>query len=401
MIQSNKPAGRGVEIAPESVRDAFRYSSATQAGAAPLQSAPAIPAPTTPPAPQAPSRMRGRLVIASLLVAACGAGMFTVWDSMLRYRAYGVVTGRIVNVGTPIDGMLKYVHVREGDDVRQGDRLATVIDLEQEMELARIEDQIRLAEATMHAEAARVRWEAHVQETEMTKSVADFFDGVSTVYHETGNLEVLRNELDRTEYLMSRDAAREIDLMRQTIREQAQVDKLSSVRRGLDVLRTRADKALAVPRPGDEQLNPHTAKIQMLTNEAERIRRWVAQGEITSPANGKILKRLHPAGECVPSSDSLFSVMEEASIEIELFLPQEMAADFVPGDIVELQIAPFEDRVPCEVTTIGVEQRNPPRNIEVFYRKDVTLLPVRVKPPAEITTDERLTVGAVAKMPWF
>lgn len=93
--------------------------------------------------------------------------------------------------------------------------------------------------------------------------------------------------------------------------------------------------------------------------------------------------------------------MEESSLEIELFLPQEMTATYDVGDTVELRIEPFEELVPCEVVSIGSEHRQPPANIEVFYRKSVKLLPVKVKPAAKFMNDRRMSVGAVAKLPHF
>ena len=95
----------------------------------------------------------------------------------------------------------------------------------------------------------------------------------------------------------------------------------------------------------------------MLLNETQRIREWIAQGDLRAPVNGTVLHRHHPAGECIKSHDPLFSMMEESSLEIEMFLPQEMTADFSVGDTMQLRIEPFAELVPCTVTGIGSEHR--------------------------------------------
>ena len=274
------------------------------------------------------------------------------------------------------------MHVREGDHVRQDSRLATVFDLTYEQRLSRVEDEIAVAEADLHAQLAKVRWESHVQETEITRSLADFYEGAGAVHEQEGTLAVIRNELKRTQQLIVNNAAKENEFVNQSIQESANKDKLVAVENALSVLKERAEKAADAPRLGAEQIKPLVAKVDLLLNETKRIRQWIAQGDLRSPVNGTILSRHRPAGECIRSHETLFSLMEESSLEIELFLPQEMTATYDVGDTVELRIEPFEELVPCEVVSIGSEHRQPPANIVVFYRKSVKLLPVKVKPAA-------------------
>ncbi|MEZ6129705.1 MAG: HlyD family efflux transporter periplasmic adaptor subunit [Planctomycetaceae bacterium] len=382
----------------DELRRSYRFPAAQQVRpSSPGKDSSSRPAPPSPP----PTRPRGRFLIAALMFLACAGGVLTVWDSLFRYRAYGVVTGRIVNVSAPVDGLLQFVHVREGDEVRQDSRLATVMDLEYEQRLARVADELKVAEATLHAEIAKVQWTSQVQETEMSKSLAEFYEGAGNVHQEAGALGIIRDELQNTHQLTIRHAARESDLRRQTIQEDAQRNKLAAVQEALMALKNRAEAAAKVPRLGPEQVAPLVAKVDLLMNETQRIREWIAQGDLRAPVNGTVLQRHRPTGECVKSHEPLFTVMEEASLEIEMYLPQEMTADFQVGDTMNLKIEPFETLVPCEVTAIGNEYRQPPSNIEVFYRKSVRLLPVRVRPAAEFAADRRMSVGAVAKLPHF
>jgi len=393
------PSARTDDTLAKTARSAYRFQNRETAASPPTSNAASSKPPTAPGAPK--TRPRGRLLIAILMFSACGAGIATVWDSLLRYQAYGIVTGKVINVSAPIDGVLQYVHVREGDHVRQDARLATVFDLDFEHRLQRISDELKMAQASLHAEIAKVQWQSKVQETEMTKSMADFFEGASNMYQETAALGVIRNELARTQALSQTHAAKEMDLRNQTIREQAGTDKLRAIQKALRVLKERAETAARIPRLGSEQIAPLVAKVDMLLNETERIREWIQQGELKAPVNGVVLSRHHPAGECIKSHEPLFSVMEESSLEIQLYLPQELTADYNVGDTIKLKIEPFEQLVPCEVTAIGTEHRQPPPNIEVFYRKNVTLLPIRVRPSQEFAGDRRMSVGAVAKLPHF
>jgi multidrug resistance efflux pump len=187
--------------------------------------------------------------------------------------------------------------------VRQDARLATVFDLEYEQRLARVADELKVAEAALNAEIAKVQWESHVQDTEMTRSLADFYEGAGTVHQESGALGVIRNDLARTHALVQSKAANDQELQKQTIQEEAQTEKLAAVQQALEVLKLRAEAAAAaaVPWLGSEQVGPLVARVDMLLNETQRIREWIAQGDLRAPVNGRVLHRHHPAGECIKS----------------------------------------------------------------------------------------------------
>jgi len=104
MDTQNTPSNRdGASRDP--LRSTYRFSSGAKSDkAADRPSQPETARVVVPTAPK--TRPRGRLLIAGLMFAACSAGIFTVWESLLRYKAYGVVTGQIVHVAAPVDGVL-------------------------------------------------------------------------------------------------------------------------------------------------------------------------------------------------------------------------------------------------------------------------------------------------------
>ncbi|MBL8819736.1 MAG: HlyD family efflux transporter periplasmic adaptor subunit [Planctomyces sp.] len=396
-----KPQQEGAHSIPLSIsrRTAFRFSQDRVAGSAgasvarPPQTTPTSAA--TPPA----SRSRGRLLILLLLLAAGSGGILTVWDSLLRYKAYGVVTGHIINVATPIDGVVSTVHVREGELVRQDTPLAVIHDLKLEQSLARVTDELRVAEAELNAELAKVQWQSHVEETEMTRSIAEFFESTGRMHAELGNLELIREQLNRNTILAEQQATSMWEKESFQIQEKAATENLNAIQQSLVILKERAEKAASSPRLGAEQIQPLVAKSEMLLNEIQRIRGLIALGELKSPVSGTVLRRHHPAGECLKSHESLFSVIEESTLEIELFLPQEMSRRYQVGDKIDVRIDPLEELVACEVVSIGKEHRSPPQQIEIFYRSNIQLLPVRLKPLKPFADENKLPVGAVAKLP--
>jgi multidrug resistance efflux pump len=377
-------------------RSAFRFSNRREHSGEPARTASVAPA-----ALPGKTRPRGRVLIATLMIIAFGGGAFTVWDSLFRYRAYGIVTGRIIEVAVPIEGVLTSLYVKEGDTVRQDAQLAKVVDLEFEQQLARVTDELRIADATLQAEIARVRWQSQVDDTEMTKSIAELYESTGRMHQESGSLDLLRNQLEQTKKLHLRNATTDLELSSFEIQEEAKQEELNSLQQWVVVLKERARRAAESPRLGAEQIQPMIAKSELLLNEISRLRERIAQGSLRSPVNGTVLRRYHPAGECIKSNEPLFSMIEESSLEVEVFLPQQLSNEYKIGDTIRLKIEPFDELVPCEVISIGAEHRRPPESIEVFYRSHVRLLPIRVKPVGEFSSDKKLSVGAVAKLPHF
>ena len=72
-----------------------------------------------------------------------------------RYAAFGIVSANSVVVSAPLDGHVQFMHVREGDQVRQGQLLATLHNLEAEHRLERIADQLRPAQSNLSAAIAK------------------------------------------------------------------------------------------------------------------------------------------------------------------------------------------------------------------------------------------------------
>jgi multidrug efflux pump subunit AcrA (membrane-fusion protein) len=110
--------------------------------------------------PPAPKRPKGRWFVGLVLLGACGFAAYMGWDTFFRYQAYGTVEGRVIQVPPPWDGVIRYVHVREGDRVRQGQLLVTVDNVELRQREVQLTNQLQVAQAELTATAAKLRWQA-------------------------------------------------------------------------------------------------------------------------------------------------------------------------------------------------------------------------------------------------
>ena len=199
---------------------------------------PAAPAaakqvPVTKPTPL-PRRPKGRWFIGFLLVAACAYAGYQVWDNFFRYSAYGTVTGKIVELSPPWEGDLAFLHIREGDRVRQGDVLVTMENHDLRQRQEQVVDELRLAQATLEADAVRLKWLAAFQMDHSQSAVARHQEALGQLEVEKAQLAKLASE--------KRTAA---ELMRQKAIAPAEYERLQIEFRGQAEKVTRLDKALA------------------------------------------------------------------------------------------------------------------------------------------------------------
>src|SRR5947209_6164523 len=141
----------------------------------PRQPAPSAQTPAARPTPL-PRRPKGRWFVGVLLLGACGVTVYHVWNAFFRYRAHGTITGRVVELSPPWEGVAAQFHVREGDAVRQGQLLLTLESAELRDRHARLGDEIRTAQAELEAETVKLKWQAAFHLDQSQGSAARHFE---------------------------------------------------------------------------------------------------------------------------------------------------------------------------------------------------------------------------------
>lgn len=223
----------------------FRYQNGGFSGA-PTKSREPVVRPTPLRRPS-----KARFVAAGLLMLVTAGAGYTAWDSFFRYQAYGVVTGNVVEVASTIDGPVRFLHADEGDDVVHGQRLVTLVDLKTEQQLERIYDDLRMAEATLQAEIARLRWEIDVQSLESDRALAEYSKTLAELEGESAELLKRRNSLRRTQTLANDNVSTDDQLEEAKISEDGQRKQVQALKKSVQDLKDRADKASRLVKPGN------------------------------------------------------------------------------------------------------------------------------------------------------
>src|SRR5262249_22556873 len=148
-----------------------------------------------------PKRPKGRWLVAVLLLTACGTAAYQVWHSFFRFQAYGTVTGRVVQLSPPWDGVVRYLHVQEGQRVQQGDLLVTVENSASRPRHAQLGDDLRVAQATLEAESAKLKWQLAFSLDQGPGAWVQYYEALGQFLQEQAKLEELRSAFQRGKLL--------------------------------------------------------------------------------------------------------------------------------------------------------------------------------------------------------
>jgi multidrug resistance efflux pump len=375
----------------------------------PRSDPPSGPEPIARPTPL-PKRPKGRWFIGVILLGACAYGGFEVWDSFFRYRAYGTITGRSIQLSPPWDGLVQYIHVREGDQVAQGQLLVTLDNSELRQRQSQVADDSRVALATLRAEMARLKWQTAFHLDQSQDAVAVYYETWGQLLQQEARLEKLRSDNQRNDYLKTRKAIASQELDQLGFDIEGQHQNVEKLRLAVDQRRKRAEIASALlTRKGEladglsddglDQLAPFEAKIAALEAEATRLNERIAEGQIRAPCNGRVLKIARFVGERCRTSDAMLTILVEGSLQVVLYLPQKVSRSLAVDDWVDVFVDPYPEPLSCTVIKVGEQFEAAPEQIKRHYMVGQNQLPVTLQPRPESAHWMALRAGSVVKLP--
>jgi multidrug resistance efflux pump len=349
-----------------------------------------------------PKRPKGRFFVGGLVLAVILYCAFVVWTTFFRYQAYGVLQGRVIDVAAPCDGIVAELHVREGQFVHKGDSLISLESLPLKQQLARNHDELRVAQASLSAEIARLKLEADLQNDRAQKALAEYYEIFATFRRETASLEEYAAELNRAENVRreNRGGMSDAEFDRRKYTHAGQLAKVESLRDAVEKMRQRTEIYREQTSARMAQLEPIAARVESLQAESGRLREQLARTRVCAPVNGIIVKQHLFTGEYAKTSDALLQILEDGSLEAVVYVPQKGADVLAVGEDVKLVIAPGSRTLTGRVARICDQYEPPPPNIERYYRSKEKLLVVHVQPDREVRETLWLRLGAEVCLPY-
>ena len=344
-------------------------------------------------------RPPGQWLIGLLFCGAVMAAGLSVWNALFRYEAFGVVTGRIVEVAPEWEGILTSVQVRDGGHVKQGQPLYTIVNDELEQQLDVLEADLRTAIAALDADIYEVRWQAQL------KSASDHF--AASEYHKRiADLEAartqhqrLRADLKRMRKLEQRNprAVRTADLESLEIQVAGNLDSVQALTDSVTQLKPQ--EKLDADQRTFFSFKAKRAHIDSLTIKIEQLRERLSRGVVRAPVAGHVLERRRQTGEFVAKGESVVELVEEDSIAVDVFLTEDMAGEFNIGDEMTLEFNSTGQSLRCTVSKKAERLTEPPASIERHYRDHEQLVRMTVEPPSHVDVRQEFVLGAVVRVP--
>ncbi|MFL5240775.1 MAG: HlyD family secretion protein [Gemmataceae bacterium] len=357
-----------------------------------------------------PKRPKGRWFVGLLMFAAAAAVSHQVWTSFFRYQAYGTVTGRVLHLSPPWDGVVHYLHVKDGQRVHQGDLLVTVDNADMRHKHAQLGDELRLAQSTLEAEAAKLKWQLTFNLDQGHGALAQYYETLGLLLREQAELDFLRGSKERANHLHTGNTISEEDYARAASLVKGQEQKVAQLVRAVEELKSRAEQASALVKKGSDgadfadngyhQLKPFLTRIETLQADRVRLQERLDQGMIRAPTNGLVVKIQHFSGEVCKVTEPFITFLEEDSLRITLYVPQR-AATAMQGDAeVSLILDPYQEPLECTVARLGDEFEPAPEHLKRYYSEGEKLLPIILYPKDECARWVALRVGGVVKLPY-
>jgi len=345
-----------------------------------------------------PKRPKGRLFVAATLLAIGGVALFAVWDSLLRFSAHGVIRGKTVDVAAPWAGVLRSLHIRDGDEIRQGDLLATVVNLELEQRAAQIADELRIAQADLEAELVKLKFETLSREGVGQQAESDYYAMWGELLQEQSNLAGFVARRARADELKSQQAISEVEFDEIRFGEAGLRKKIEKMKLAVDEWKQRVDRTKAVAQETPGQLQPYLTRIKVLQDRLIRTREQLKLGEIRSPVNGRVIQTFRFSGEYADASQPIAQLLIEGSVEAVVYVPQESADAYCTGDTIEVIVPPATTRVHGTIARIGDQLEAAPLHLKRYFRADARLLPIFVKLDVD-AQQSKLKLGGEVKLP--
>jgi multidrug resistance efflux pump len=346
-----------------------------------------------------PRRPKGRMFVGSLLLSVVGLLGYLVWNSLMRYEAYGVVEGRIVKIASPFDGVVRAVYVREGDSVEQNQVLATVENIDARQQLARLQDELKIVQAEVASELSQLQLKSVLQDDRRLKALAEYYELWGTLLHEQSRLEEANVSLRRVEKLRHDAAVSTAELETAKFTYEGQRSKVAKLIEAVDKLKTRTEISDTEKQALEAQLKPKLVKIDSLRNELARVTERIELGKIRSSVAGRVVRTHRFTGEYAETSHVLVEVVEAGSLRVVLYVPQTHAELHAVGDSLEIDVPTQGTTLAGSVVRLAEQVSAAPESLARYYRSRQALVPVVVQP---VPADEGrlpLLLGSEVRLP--
>ena len=329
-----------------------RSGGGADMGAVPRQDvvpSPAAPLPVPLPQPVRGSLWRRALVVLLLLVAAGGAGFYWLKTSNNALPA-GIVSGngRIeadeIDIATKFPGRVAELLVDEGSAVTAGQVVARMDTRDLQASLQKAQAQVQGAQRALDEARANVN-------------------------QQQAQVVLAQQELTRTPSLVKNGYATH-ELLDQ---RQQQLDSSTAT---LNAANARVDVA------------GHA--LDAARHDVNLLQVNIADNTLVAPREGRIQYRIANVGEVLPAGGKVFTMLDLASVYIDIYLPTADTGKAKVSDDARIVLDAYPNiAIPAKVSFISDQAQFTPKAVETKTERDKLMFRVRVRVDPEVLRAHR------------
>jgi HlyD family secretion protein len=281
----------------------------------------------------------GVLLLLMGVVAAAGGGFYW-WQRVHNQLPAGIAwsNGRIeadeIDIDTKFAGRIAELLVGEGDLVSAGQVVARMDVRDLQASLKRLEAQVKQAEKAV--EEAR-----------------------SALVQQRTVVALARQQLDRTVYL---------------------VDRGNATKELLDQRQQLMDGANASFGAASARLAQAEHALTAAEQEVEVAKVNIADNMLAAPRDGRIQYRIANVGEVLGAGGKVFTMIDIASVYIDIFLPTLEAGRIKAGADGRIVLDAYPGTViPARVSFVATQSQFTPKTVETRTERDRLMFRVRVR----------------------
>lgn len=354
----------------------------------------------TPAAPTPlPKRPKGRFFVGSFLVTLVFAFLYAIWSAFFSVVAHGVVEGRKLNI-TPLEtSVIRTIHVRDGEFVQQGDPLFTLEKANApEVDENKLENELNAAIHDFKVEIAKQRVNASLSNNQKAKARAEYLHWLGELLQEQSVLEDLIDKQRRHQLLAEKNSTGVANLKSIEFKLKGQRAKVTQLTLAVEQLEKNAS-SIETDVDFTDLIDAHQARIRDLQIKLRNKQTESNEIVVTAPVTGKIIRIERFTGERVEPGESLMELVESGSVRPVLYMVQNRAAQYEPGQTIQIELKPNRGLLNCTVERIGDEFHDVPKNLKGKITQDAQVVSVYLRPDDPDIANESMRLGSLIELP--
>ncbi|MEQ8837685.1 MAG: hypothetical protein RID07_12835, partial [Lacipirellulaceae bacterium] len=281
--------------------------------------------------------------------------------------------------------------------VQQGDLLATVVNPDLDASAEALEDQLRMAQAELNGEEARLRASFLARQDQYLQLRSQYLELQGRLGTETAKSEEFLANRSRLEPLLDSSIVSEQRIESLRSRHEGSRSRAAALQSMISTLEKRLEQA-----PSQEYdaalLGPIEAKVDQLTAQLERLRLKRERGAIRAPFAGKVVRVHGHVGEPCSFERPIIQLLDTGSFENQVNVEADRLVQFAVGEQIEALVGRAQSAVTCDIEAVGPKYEEiAPLGTNSTARQK--LIPVYLKLPQDLPEGLILRDGEIVHIP--